>query len=696
MVFPASEPSFGLPYRYATLLPTGSNHVSETEPLRSPEFDNLDDLGEQVQQFAQRYRGKVAQLSPPELAVALQELAELTQRMQGIPTADKDSVRVARTAEAAWQKLERIIFFQSQLLFFPLELQSLPAVAAISLRDASANGTASYRYATLPQTSALHNLEGQRLDLEPELQPFRQFLCRLAYQRGHQQPEPLECLLHQQYLTGRLAWRQLWQVTLNSPAALPDPDHTLAQLRTPSESREQSLQTHASAEIRWAAYQRLGQHLEAHADLGGFILSTLIRDHLWEAQWRGYDSAADLYLARHGLTQTFLENLLEGIRDRLDLFQRYYRLKSRNMGRSIRICDLRAPWRDPVPPLTPAEATSLIWAALQDFCPECAAQAKPWLLEVGAIATEADKPDSAMPTAPWREPHRLRERVGETESSSRPGETGSGGSELLLKTLATLSRRLRPEDPQVWLDLEEIQGEYAYGTLAGTAPLPRTWGVQVHTIFLQQILLDHLVASVSGSPRVGRPALYDPEGQAAPHRWRERSSSLKLAQALLIHYLEAQLQAVFYQGLIGRLELLLYRSGIPEWENGATYSSWVSEEWLKLCQELCGDAVELLPEHQFYWVGMPELFLRPFSAYQASLASLVALACHRRYHDSPRNFLPHYLRWLASPPGSLTLAETTQMLQADLSNPEGVLQALEELEHWIETLEKLLEEDPDR
>jgi oligoendopeptidase F len=148
--------------------------------------------------------------------------------------------------------------------------------------------------------------------------------------------------------------------------------------------------------------------------------------------------------------------------------------------------------------------------------------------------------------------------------------------------------------------------------------------------------------------------------------------------------------------LIGRLELLLYRSGIPEWENGVTYSSWVSEEWLKLCQELCGDAVELLPEHQFYWVGMPELFLRPFSAYQASLASLVALACHRRYHDSPRNFLPHYLRWLASPPGSLTLAETTQMLQADLSDPEGVLQALEELEHWIETLEKLLEEDPDR
>ncbi|WP_414374971.1 peptidase M3 [Synechococcus sp. R50.1] len=644
--------------------------------MRSPEFDNLDDLGKQVQQFAQRYRGQVAQLSPPELAVALQELAELTQRMQGIPTAD--------SAEAAWQRLERIIALQSQLLFFLLELQSLPAVAAGGPEEGVPHEGQDGAMPTAP-CRELHRWHERLVDahVEPELQPFRQFLCRLLQrtpspwheQQSHQQLEPLERLLHQQYLTGRLAWRQLWQVTLNSPAALPD--HTLVQLGTPSHWREQSLPTHASAEIRWAAYQRLGQHLEAHADLGGFILSTLIRDHLWEAQWRGYDSAADLYLARHGLTQTFLENLLEGIRDRLDLFQRYYRLKSRNMGRSICICDLRAPWRDPVPPLTPAEATSLIWAALQDFCPECAAQAKPWLLEVGAIATEADKPT----------------RVSETESSSRPGETGSGGSELLLKTLATLSRRLRPEDPQVWLDLEEMQGATQPWC---SLPPARTWGVQAHTIFLQQILLDHLVALAVGSPRVGRPALYDPEGQAVPHRWRERSGSLKLAQALLIHHLEAQLQAVFYQGLIGRLELLLYRSGIPEWENGVTYSSWVSEEWLKLCQELCGDAVELLPEHQFYWVGMPELFLRPFSAYQASLASLVALACHRRYHDSPRNFLPHYLRWLASPPGSLTLAETTQMLQADLSDPEGVLQALEELEHWIETLEKLLEEDPDR
>jgi oligoendopeptidase F len=208
----------------------------------------------------------------------------------------------------------------------------------------------------------------------------------------------------------------------------------------------------------------------------------------------------------------------------------------------------------------------------------------------------------------------------------------------------------------------------------------------VHTAFLQQVLLDYLLGAARGTP--------------APPPLRNRASGLEvftLAQALLIHHLEAQLQAVFYQSLIARLELLLYRSEntAPLASSKASPTSWVGEEWLKLIQELCGDAVELLPEDQFCWVGMPELFLRPFSAPQVSLASLVALACHRQYHLSPRTFLPRYRNWLASPPGSLTWGESAQLLQVDLSEPEEVLQGLEELEHWIEVLEELLEENQD-
>lgn len=622
MVFPTSDPPF--------------DHFSGPGEEPIPAWDELE---EQVQQFARCYRGQVAQLSPPELGKALQVLLQLTQALAAHLAEGREGIPATPVQAPSWRDLERAISLQSHLLFFPLELQSLLAVSP----DEPA--------AELPPEP-----EERRLDLlaaacaDPGLRPFRQFLCGLLQQRGHQQAEPLERLLHQQRLAGRLAWRQLWQVTLSSPA-LPQQQstETLAHL--------QSLQTHPSAEIRWAAYQRLGQHLEAHAELGGFILSVLIRDHLWEAQWRGYDSAAELYLARHGLGQPFWEQLLDGIPDRFDLFQRYYRLKSRALGRSIRTCDLYAPWGDPAPPLTAAEATSLVWAALQEFCPDCAAQAKPWLPEIRS---------------------NLEAPAGKPETPSLGGEPLA----LLLQALEALSRRLRPEGPRVWLDLEELQGT-----------VQPSWEIRVHTAFLQQMLLDYLLEGARGTP--------------APPRLRDRGSgpealrsgSLTLAQALLIHHLEAQLQAVFYQSLIARLELLLYRSEISQGdtaplapsEAGPTY--WVGEEWLKLSQELCGDAVELLPEEQFRWVGMPELFLRPFSAPQVSLASLVALACYRQYHLSPRTFLPSYLNWLASPPGSLSWAESAQLLQVELSDPEAVLQGLEELEHWIEVLEELLEED---
>ncbi|MFS8907804.1 peptidase M3, partial [Synechococcus sp. OH2] len=225
-----------------------------------------------------------------------------------------------------------------------------------------------------------------------------------------------------------------------------------------------------------------------------------------------------------------------------------------------------------------------------------------------------------------------------------------------------------------------------------------SWEVGVHTAFLQQMLLGYLLETARGTPG-GVPLRFRNNGVSGPETFL--SSSLQLAQALLIYHLEAQLQAVFYQSLIARLELLLYRSGIPGGDtpllapSEASPTYWVSEEWLKLCQELCGDAVELLPEDQFRWVGMPELFLRPFSSHQASLARLVALACHRQYHLSPRTFLPRYLNWLASPPGSLTWEESAQMLQVELSDPEAVLQGLEELERWIEVLEELVEEEQD-
>jgi oligoendopeptidase F len=309
VVFPTSDPPF--------------DHFSGPGEEPIPAWDELE---EQVQQFARCYRGQVAQLSPPELGKALQVLLQLTQALAAHLAEGREGIPATPVQAPSWRDLERAISLQSHLLFFPLELQSLLAVSP----DEPA--------AELPPEP-----EERRLDLlaaacaDPGLRPFRQFLC------GSSSSEVTSRRSLWNVYSTSSAWPDAWPGGScgKSPLA---PPLSPQQQSTETLAHLQSLQTHPSAEIRWAAYQRLGQHLEAHAELGGFILSVLIRDHLWEAQWRGYDSAAELYLARHGLGQPFWEQLLDGIRDRFDLFQRYYRLKSRALGRSIRTCDLYAPW----------------------------------------------------------------------------------------------------------------------------------------------------------------------------------------------------------------------------------------------------------------------------------------------------------------------------------------------------------------
>ncbi|MGQ9838564.1 MAG: peptidase M3 [Cyanobacteriota bacterium] len=636
MVPPASEPISSFSEGMAHPHPAHSSEPKALNAMHSlQERDSRPEvlpspLEDQIQAFRQRYWGQVAQLSGAELAAALEELSSLWAAFPGIPG---DS-GVQQDAQSLLEWLEHRITLQNRLLFFLLELQALPV-----------ERLAEYR-------------------AEPTGLPFRVFLSRVLCERGHWQPELLECLLRQQYLTGRFAWQQLWQTLLHVPERHSLKTHAENAFRpTRDESftlgELQQLQTHPSAEMRLAAYQCLHQHLEAHADLCGFILSTLVRDHRREAQWRGYDSPVELYLARHCLAQAVFENLMEGIRDRVDLFQRYYRLKSREMGRSIRICDLQAPWEvsGGMADLTlqATEAAALVLAALQEFCPECATQCKPWL---SGEATAEESVTSAGTESP----------VPQVLITI----TGQRLLQPLLDSVARVSQELRAADPVVWPELEDIQSSAAPAVLS-----------QVHSQFLLLLVLDYLLYSGRG-------------GWAGSREELHRGNGVKpaLAHALLIHHLEAQLQTVFCQSLITRLELTLYRQGIPELQNGKTYSDWVSEEWLKLYQELCGDAVELLPEHQFNWIGIRELFQRPLSAYQASLSSLMALAWYRRYQLSPREFLPRYLSWLASPPGSLTLEETALLLQVDIADPDLFLQALEEMENWIETLEELLEDGP--
>jgi oligoendopeptidase F len=74
--------------------------------------------------------------------------------------------------------------------------------------------------------------------------------------------------------------------------------------------------------------------------LYAFILNTIAQDHHFENQMRGYPSTLQKQLVVDEVSEGLFRAIMQGTSDRFDLFQRYYQLKERAIGRNVRTCDL--------------------------------------------------------------------------------------------------------------------------------------------------------------------------------------------------------------------------------------------------------------------------------------------------------------------------------------------------------------------
>ena len=313
--------------------------------FRDPKFSqDLSAAQEQALEFRQRYRGQLPSLSAAAIAAAIGELEGIYERIQRVTafpslkfaadTHDREAKRYDDQAQEALADIEQT------LVFFRLELQGLEET----------------QWAELQQSTALD--------------PYRYFLQKLAQQRQHQLPEAVEQVLTQAALTGREAFVKLrsLHLGLQSYSAVTLPEGSQAQ----TESELNALLYHPKPKVRLAAYQSVRHVLETHNPLYGYILNSVVQDHRFDSQRRGYDSTLHKQLTVDEVSMPVFEALMEGTRDRFDLFQRYYRLKGRRMGRSVRICDLYAPWEGSQPRIPYEEGIQTLMQALQAFSPEYA------------------------------------------------------------------------------------------------------------------------------------------------------------------------------------------------------------------------------------------------------------------------------------------------------------------------------------
>src|SRR5579883_2618589 len=315
---------------------------------------DLADLEQQATAFRQTYRGRVNELAPDEIAHCLKQLEAIAQTsgyLYAFPalifSAD---TRNAEAKQMQDKVMEAITGIENQLLFFDLELKSLDSAKFAELETASV------------------------------LQSYRHYFYNIAKFRPYTLSEEVEQTRNQDSLTGRQAFIQLRSVHLGEQEYEPvtTPDGKSAS----TDAELSALLFHPNRDVRYNAYASVRKVMHQHNSLYGYILSTVAQDHKLENQMRGHDSTLHKQLLADEVSEPVFRAIMDGTRDRFDLWQRYYTLKGQALGQKIRTCDVYAPWgSEAVEPLPYKAGVETLLTALEQFDTNYARRAEEFFLK---------------------------------------------------------------------------------------------------------------------------------------------------------------------------------------------------------------------------------------------------------------------------------------------------------------------------
>ncbi|WP_244533077.1 M3 family metallopeptidase [Geitlerinema sp. PCC 9228] len=571
---------------------------------------DLQSLQTQAQEFRDTYRSRVAQLTPEEIAKALQTLEAIAQKSDAIYSYPY-LVFAADTRNSEAKKLldrvmEAIAGIENQLLFFELELQQLEATHL------------------------------QQLQNHASLTNYRHYLHRLVEKRPYKLSEAVEQARNQSNLTGREAFIQLRSLHLGEQEY--EPVTTNDGNTASTEAELSALLFQANPDIRYQAYRSVRNVLKEHNSLYGYILNTVARDHRIENEMRGYQSTLQKQLLLDEVSESVFRAIMDSTRERFDLFQQYYHLKGEALGQKIRICDIYAPWdnnAESAATISYQEGIATLLEALEQFDINYARRAEEFFLKN------------------W------------VDAKVRPGKRGGAfcsyihgkHSYILLSytndynSLFTLAHELGHG-----LHFDWIEDRQSYFNSDPPMVL-----AEVASTFNELLLLDRLLEKSQDNPT--------------------------LRKALLTRQLEDQLNLLFRQSTISRLELKLHERAA---EVGSFDHRWVNEQWMSLYEELTGDAVALLPEHQYDWARIGHIFFKPFYCYQYTASNIVSLACYQKYRQVGKDFIPGYLELLASGGSMNQVDALRRYVDVDLEDPATIGNALEYVEGLLAQLKAIL------
>jgi oligoendopeptidase F len=540
----------------------------------------LDEAVERATVFSAAHAGKLAELDADGLAAAMRELATINELVG--KAGSFASLRFATdTADAPRGALlqlvqERATEIETKLLFFELEWAALPDERADELTGDDAVAFCAH------------------------------YLRSARRYRPHLLTEPEETILAEKAIASESAWARLFGELVAALRISVDGDEialdvALSRLQDPDR------------ETRRTVAEAVSAALEPGLRTRAFIYNTLAHDKSVDDRLRSFPHwLAARNLANEASDESVMA-LIEAVRRRYDIPQRWYTLKAKLLGVDrMADYDRGAPVRPEEVTFSYSEARDLVLDTYDSFSPKAGRVARRFF-------------DENWVDAPVRPHKRGGAFCAYTVPSVHP------------YVLLNFTARRR--------DVLTMAHELGHGLHAALA--------QPQGVFHQSTPLTMAeTASVFGEALVFG-------------RLLETAPDDKVRLGLLAERIDGAIATVFRQMAMNRFEHLIHTRRRAE---GELSVDRIAESWVESQSELFGDSVQITEGYQMWWSYIPHFINTPGYVYAYAYGQLLALSVYGRYLQEGESFAPAYLDLLAAG-GSRGPKELGAMVGIDLADP---------------------------
>jgi oligoendopeptidase F len=542
----------------------------------------LDEARERADAFAAAHAGKVAELDGGGLRDAMTELVALQELVAraGNYAALRFSVDTADPQRGALlQRVqERATAIETTLLFFELE------------------------WAALDEDRAEELLATEGLDF------CRHYLRMQRRYRPHLLSEPEEKVLAEKSVTGSGAWARLFAEVTSAIRVRPAGDQEDVALEI-ALSRLMS----ADREVRRSSAVAVTEALEPGLRVRGYILNTLFYDKAVDDRLRDYPHWLAARNLANEASDESVSALVDAVRGRYELAQRWYRLKAQLLGID-RLADY-----DRSAAVTQEDET-FPWSAGRDLVLDSYTSFSP---ELGSVARR-------FFDEPW------------IDAPVRPHKRGGA---FCAFTVPDLHPYLMLNWTARRRDVLTLAHELGHGVHAALAAR-------------QGLLHQHTPLTLAETASVfGETIVFG--------RLLEAAETPESRLALLAESIEGSIATVFRQVAMHHFE---DRAHTTRREEGELAVDRIGDLWAETQEELFGDSVEVTQGYRTWWSYIPHFINTPGYVYAYAYGQLLALSVYRRYREEGDAFVPRYLE-LLSAGGSKSPEELGRVVGVDLADP---------------------------